>query len=152
MQTAAQVVDNIKLNLSDLRMQGVCLFIQAFIERKVDVGGPIARYRIFDEASGVFVTSVDEFITSLRGDSVVMSYPFGSARFDTDRVVGYNVRIENLHVRFDANSTEDAAFDEIYGFHHRPDATYKFQFYMAYMNDGDTNMEVKISSIRLVSQ
>lgn len=153
MQTLAQVVDNIKLNMADPRMQGICLFVQAFLERKnIDVGGPIPQYRVLDQATGSTVTTVNAFIAALRGDAVTVSYPFGSARFETDRVVGYTVRIDNLRVKFNEHSVDDAVFDEIYGFHHNPDAVYKFQMHMAYMNDGDPDIPVKISNIRLVSE
>lgn len=151
MQTASQVVDNIKLNMADPRMQGICLFVQEVLERKNFIS-PIKRYRVVDQASGNSITSVTEFIAALRGDAVTMSYPFKGARFDTDRITGYNVRVENLHVVFDPYAEDDAMFDELYGFSHRAGTVFKFQLYMAYLNDADPDMEVKICNIRLVSE
>lgn len=150
MQTNAQVASNIKNNLADERMQGICLFIDSFIKRnKPEIGIPV--YRIKNKTTGNFITSIAEFIAAVSGDALKQEYPFQGERASGDRVTGYNVTLTNLELTFNIHSKEDEFFTNHYNYFADYDRPYQFSLYMAYVNDADTALPVKISSIRLVT-
>lgn len=150
MQSATQITDNLRANLQDPRTHGICLFIERLVKRqKPEIGLPV--YRIIDRTTGLEVKTVDEFIAALDPATLDQSYPYGGERLSGDRVTGYELVVENLEVRFNIYSDEDLQFSDHSNFFGDFGSIYRFCFYMAYMNDMDTDLQVKISSVRLIT-
>ena len=149
MQTKAQIAANVKANLADPRMHGICLFIDALIKRnKPEIGLPV--YRITNKVTGTPITSVADFIAAVSADHLTHSYPFQGERNNSDRVTGYSVVLTNMTVEFDVNSKEDLFFTDQYNYFADFGRLYNFSFHMAYLNDADTELPVKTASVRLV--
>lgn len=149
MQTKAQIANNIKNNLADERVHGICLFIDAFIKRnKPEIGLPV--YRITNKVTNTPIKSVAEFIAAISPDHLTQSYPFQGERNTSDRITGYSVVLTNMVVEFNINSKEDLLFSDQHNCFANYDRFYNFSFHMAYLNDADDVMPVKISSTRLV--
>ena len=148
MQTKAQVAANLKDNLADKRMHGICLFIDSLIERNnPEIGIPV--YRIKNKITGNPITSVADFISAISGDHLTQSYPFQGERNNTDRVTGYIVTLTNMVLEFDINSQEDLFYSNHYNFFADFGRLYNFSFHMAYLNDADPTLAVKTTSVRL---
>lgn len=149
MLTKADVVANLKLNLDDPRMHGICLFIDKLIRRE-NPEPTITAYRVMNKDTNTLVNSFSEFVSGINAAGISMSYPFGVVQLTTDRVTGYNVVVDNLHLNFNPRAKDDEVFDEMFGFHSNPTRPYKFSFHMAYLNDADAALEVKICNVRLI--
>lgn len=143
MFTQAQLVTTIKSALGDNRMHGICLFIQDLLERKnPEVGVP--KYRIKNKIGGADIKTVAEFIAAIDASYIEQSYPYQGERFSGDRVTGFNLMPMNLQVLFDNVSQEDNFYSP------GGDFKYVLCFYVAYMNDGDSTVPMKVSGVRLL--
>ena len=151
MQTIEQIKTGLVANLNDPRMHGICLFINDLVTRKrPEVTVP--TYRVMNTTTSSLITNVDGFIAAIAANTLVQSYPYQGGKLSNDRVTGYTLRPSNLQVKFSIHSKEDELFADGQNYFADYDATYNVQFMMAYMNDGDTGVPVKISSVRLVRQ
>ena len=149
MQTNAQIVASLKQSLADIRSFAISLFIKEMLERKNPKTG-IAKYRIKNKTTGVDVTTVDAFIAAITDAEVEVKYPFGSIAHQTDRITGFNVIVNNLEARFTIKSEDDFINGEFIGAFVEDNAPVRFQFHMAYLNDGDTDLPLKVINVRLV--
>lgn len=149
MWTPTQIAQNLKDNLDDPRMLSAALFIQDLLERKAPEVN-IPQWRITNAATQTPIKSVAEFITSVDSTKLQVSYPYQGERFSGDRVTGYELIPTNIELRFHLYSEEDKQFALKYSFFSECDVVYQFCFYMAYMNDSDTALPLKISSLRIV--
>lgn len=148
MQDIATVVTNIKTNLRDLRMQGIALFINDLIARSSpEVGVP--RYRITSKSTGAVIESFDQFIDAVTPTNARQSYPYTGERLSSDRVVGYYVLLRDLEVRFNSVSGDDIELGRVSNLRFENNVYYP-AFYMAYLNDADPDLPVKITSVRLL--
>lgn len=148
MQTRAQVTTNLKDNLADERMHGICLFIDSLIKRNnPEIGVPV--YRVKNKVTGNPITSVADFIAAISPDHLAQSYPFQGDRNSTERVTGYIVIPTNMIVEFNINSKEDLFYCDQYNFFADFGRLYNFSFHMAYLNDADPSLAVKVTSVRL---
>lgn len=143
MQTPAQITTLLKANLNDVRMHSTCLFLKDLIERKNPEPG-VNRYRIKNIATSTFIESVDAFIAAIDSSFIMQSYPYAGERLSGDRVTGFEITPMNLVVEFHKDSGEDDRY------HSGPVYLGLVTFYMAYMNDMDNTVPLKISSVRLV--
>ena len=150
MQTKAQVVAALKANLADPRCMAICLFIEEMLERK-NAKASIPRWRVKNKLTNTDITSVGDVIAAIIADHVTLKYPFGTIVHQTDRVTGYNVRATNIEVTFMERAEDDFINGEFLGGNSAVGSVFNFQFHMAYLNDADSDMPVKVVSIRLVS-
>ena len=149
MQTIEQIRTGLVANLGDLRMHSICLYITDLIQRaKPEVTVP--TYRITNVTSGITIQSIDQFKAAIVAATLKQSYPYQGEKLSNDRVVGYNLVPTNLQVRFNIHSEEDLLFAQHQNYFSDFGSVYNFSFLMAYMNDGDSVIPVKISSVRLI--
>ena len=149
MWTPTQIAQNLKANLDDPRMLSAALLIQDLLERQApEVGVP--QWRMTNTATQMPIKSVAEFIAAVDATQLQSSYPYQGERFNGDRVSGYELTPLNIALRFHLNSEEDKQFALKYSFFSECDVVYRFCFYMAYMNDSDAALPLKISSVRIV--
>lgn len=151
MQTIEQVTDNLKANLDDPRMHAMCLFIDSLIKRPSE-DDQFSVFRIYNVAASFEIETIEDFIENINHNFVIQSYPFSGERLGGDRVTGYNLTLSNLEVRFDHNSADDVEYSKQSNFFGDYGCVYLFSFYMAYMNDNDIVLPLKISSIKLIPQ
>lgn len=149
MQTPEQVKNALVANLNDLRMHGICLFINDLIARQTPEP-TVAAYRIYNKATSAFIENITQFKTAIVAEHLKQIAPFSGERLSNDRVMGYGVIPTNLELRFNIHSKEDTRFSDHQNYFASYGATYNFQFLMCYMNDGDETVPVKVSSVRLV--
>lgn len=149
MQTPQQIATALVVNLNDLRMHGICLYIDALLARQ-STEPTVPAYRVYNTENLTFVENITQFKNAIVATSLKQIAPFSGDRLSSDRVMGYNVVPTNLQVRFSIYSKEDERFSDQQNYFASDGATYNFQFFMAYMNDGDADVPMKISSIRLI--
>ena len=145
MITVERVKELLDLNLRDERMAASALFISQLVARK-RFGSGIEQYRIKNIVTDTWITSLEEFITQIDPAQLYLSYPYQGEKLQGDRVTGFMVTLDNLKVVWDSNARSDFPFTGIYDFKSQN----TFQFYLAYMNDGDLEVPLKISFLKLI--
>lgn len=146
MITKARVKELLQLNLQDERATATALFIQNLIQRKSH-GSGIAQYRIINTLTDQWITSLDEFISTIDAESLFLSYPYEGERLSGDKVTGFLVTIDHYEVLWDTNSKSDKDFGSAFDLNSQK----LFQFYLVYMNDGDLDVPLKVSYVKLVN-
>lgn len=145
--TPANLVTILRANLTDDRMYGVQLFIERLLKRTRH-GDGIAQYRIVDTTNASDITSLADFSNAIAEANVVPAFPWNGEGMSSDRVVGFDVLLKNLEVNFHPLSAEDEVFSRQYDFGQMQ--KYQFMLHVAYMNDGDEVLPLKVYWIRLV--
>lgn len=149
MQTTEQIKTALVANLNDLRMHGICLYINDLITRQTPES-TVPAYRIYNKANNSFIENITQFKTAIVASQLKQIAPFLGERLSNDRVMGFNVVPTNLELVFSIHSKEDVRFSDQQNYFSDYGAVYNFQFFMCYMNDGDEIVPVKVSSVRLV--
>ena len=150
MLTKAQVATIIKNNLQDIRLFATHLYINNVIERPT-YGNGIERYRIKDTVTDTFVTDYTGFVNSVNGDNIRVEYPYNGERLSGDRCTGFLVTTTNLKAVFTNKARSDDYFSNFLNYSEGGSKGHNFQFYVAYMNDGDEVLPLKISWVKIVS-
>ena len=146
MITPARLKELLTLNLRDERMTSAALFIQNLIARD-RYGSGIEQYRIKNLLTGEWVTSLEQFILQLDESKIRLEYPYEGERLQTGRVTGFVIRLDQYEVQWGVRTFSDQRFSNFFDF----ETQRHFQFMMAYMNDGDEALPVKISFVKLIS-
>ena len=146
MITPARVKELLTLNLRDERVTSAALFIQNLIARD-RYGSGIEQYRIKNLLTGKWVTSLEQFILQLDESKIRLEYPYEGERLQTDRVTGFVIRLDQYEVQWGVRTFSDQRFSNFFDF----ETQRHFQFMMAYMNDADEALPLKISFVKLIS-
>lgn len=149
MQTPEQIKTALVTNLNDLRMHGICLYINDLIARQ-NPEFTVPAYRIRNKSNNTFIENITQFKTAITSSDIKQIAPFLGERLSNDRVMGFGVVPTNLQLSFSIHSKEDIRFSDQQNYFSDYGALYNFQFFMCYMNDGDETVPVKVSSVRLV--
>lgn len=145
MITKERTKEMLQTNLRDERMTSSALFINTLIERDQH-GSGIERYRIKNTTSGEWVTSIEQFVDEIDAGSIRLEYPYEGERLQSDRVTGFLVCLDNFKVEWSFAAKSDKPFASFFDM----TSQVKFMFFICYMNDGDTDVPLKISSTKLV--
>ena len=146
MITKARVKELLQINLRDERMSAIAFFINNLIQRKTH-GSGIEQYRIKNTLTGQWVTSLEDFIAQIDAENLFLSYPYEGERLQSDRVTGFLATIDHYQVLWDNNAKSDKDFASFFDL----SSQRFFQFFLVYMNDGDTEVPLKASYIKLVN-
>lgn len=145
--TPANIVTVLQSNLADNRMYGVQLFIENLLKRN-KYGDGIEQYRITNLTTAAKITTIAEFSAAIEAASVKPVFPYTNEGMSSDRVVGFDVYLENIEVEFNSNSTEDSFFSQFFDFDKKK--KFKFLMHVGYMNDGDEVVPLKVYYVRLI--
>lgn len=143
----AEIVSTIQANLSDKRMYGIQLFIERLLTR-THYGNGIEQYRVRNKTTNALITNLAGLSAAIAADKITASFPYNGEGMSSDRVVGFDVTLSNLQVEFSPHADDDAFFSQYYSFD--KGQKYGFMFHIAYMNDGDETVPLKVYYVRLV--
>jgi hypothetical protein len=149
MQTIQQVTAGLLTNLSDPRMHSICLYINDLITRQAPEV-TVSTHRVWNTTTNVAVQNFEQFRSAIVAQSMLQAHPYQGEKISNDRVMGYTLVPTNLEVRFNIHSEEDLRFSQHQNYFADFNSTYRFSFLMAYMNDADQAVPLKISSVRLI--
>ena len=147
MITKAELAARVRSNLTDARILSTQLFIYNLLERG-DAGPEVPRWRA--RCGGVDVTSLDDFVSNVTEANISVQYPYDGERFNNDRVTGVEVTVTGITVSANENSTHDAGLFALLKLPLKHEQLWNVNFFIAYMNDGDEVLPLKIANVRLV--
>lgn len=144
MLNSTQIKDIVLLNLEDIRMTAIAYFINNLISRKKH-GGGINQYRLKNNNTGEYITSLAEFKAALDPSSLYIDYFFYNVKNGGETTHPLSVVINNIDVELDTNSEEDG----IYNMYFSSKAN-RIMFLLNYLSDTDDILPLKIFEVRII--
>ena len=149
MLTKAQLKTVLVNNLQDNRLFAIQAYLEALIERRT-YGGGINQYRIKDNMTSSYITSLSDFISKLDANSLFCSYDYNCRMLDVDKTSPFILSPGNYIVELNPNSREDSLYTSKFGEGLGQTYRYNIFFYINYLGDADPTLPLKIIHVRLV--
>lgn len=142
--TLPQIKTLVANNLADDKLYSIQVLLTEFIERSVHPD-PVPRYRIkLDGPTPVEVISLDDLILKMDSSIIKTSVPFGITSISQAKMLTTLVTYEDIHVTLDPIYESDKVLCMKYS-----EGKFKLGFILAYMEDGDPVLPLKIININL---
>lgn len=151
--TKTQLVQLLKDNLADSRIYPIRLFLEDLVERKVILDG-VEKYRMYtltpslvpgEEPTRTYITSIEGFLASITEEGITPGYPYFTYKPHSNMTTPLSVDVTNIHVEISHYTEEDNKYVQMWG----SKITKHVNFILAYTNDNDTTLPLKIVNVIL---